>query len=67
MTLDPDPKWAKTLDPDPNSIYLDPQHWDHLHMNLPILGFGFVDMAIGPSPHFAALKLKQVLHLLPLG
>ena len=36
-------------------------------MNLPILGFGFVDMAIGSSPHFAALKLKQVLHLLPLG
>ena len=26
ITLDPDPKWAKILDPDPNSMYLDPQH-----------------------------------------
>ena len=25
--LDPHPNWAKFLDPDPNSIYLDPQHW----------------------------------------
>ena len=25
--LDPDPNWAKILDPDPNSMYLDPQHW----------------------------------------
>ena len=27
-TLDPDPNWAKILDPDPdpNSMYLDPQH-----------------------------------------
>ena len=24
MDLDPDPKWAKILDPDPNSMYLDP-------------------------------------------
>ena len=24
---DPDPNWAKILDPDPNSMYLDPQHW----------------------------------------
>ena len=24
--LDPDPNWAKILDPDPNSMYLDPQH-----------------------------------------
>ena len=23
----PDPNWAKILDPDPNSMYLDPQHW----------------------------------------
>ena len=23
---DPDPNWAKILDPDPNSMYLDPQH-----------------------------------------
>ena len=23
----PDPNWAKNLDPDLNSIYLDPQHW----------------------------------------
>ena len=23
----PDPNWAKILDPDPFSIYLDPQHW----------------------------------------
>ena len=29
ITLDPDPdsNWAKILDPDPNSMYLDPQHW----------------------------------------
>ena len=29
ITLDPDlnPNWAKSLDPDPNSMYLDPQHW----------------------------------------
>ena len=27
ITLDPDPNWAKVLDPDPNSMYLDPQHW----------------------------------------
>ena len=26
-TLDPDPNWAKILDPDPNSVYLDPQQW----------------------------------------
>ena len=26
ITLDPDPNWAKILDPDPNSMYLDPQH-----------------------------------------
>ena len=26
MALDPDPNWAKILDPEPNSIYLDPQH-----------------------------------------
>ena len=26
-TLDPDPNWAKSLDPDKNSMYLDPQHW----------------------------------------
>ena len=25
ITLDPDPNWAKILDPDPNSMYLDPQ------------------------------------------
>ena len=24
--LDPDPNWARILDPDPNSMYLDPQH-----------------------------------------
>ena len=27
MDPDPDPNWAKILDPDPNSMYLDPQHW----------------------------------------
>ena len=29
LTLDPDPNpnWAKILDPDPNSMYLDPQHF----------------------------------------
>ena len=26
ITLDPDPNWAKILDPDPKSMYLDPQH-----------------------------------------
>ena len=28
-TLDPGPdqNWANILDPDPNSMYLDPQHW----------------------------------------
>ena len=26
ITLDPDPNWAKILDPDPNSLYLDPRH-----------------------------------------
>ena len=25
--LDPDPNWATILDPNPNSIYLDPKHW----------------------------------------
>ena len=24
---DLDPNWAKILDPDPNSMFLDPQHW----------------------------------------
>ena len=24
ITLDPDPNWAQILDPDPNSMYLDP-------------------------------------------
>ena len=24
---DPDPNWAKILDPDRNSMYLDPKHW----------------------------------------
>ena len=27
LILDLDPNWAKILDPDPNSMYLDPQHW----------------------------------------
>ena len=29
LDLDLDPNWAKilVLDPDPNSMYLDPQHW----------------------------------------
>ena len=27
ITLDPDPNWAKILDPGPTSMYLDPQHW----------------------------------------
>ena len=26
-TMDPDPYWAKILDTDPISMYLDPQHW----------------------------------------
>ena len=26
ITLDPNPNWANILDPDPNSMYLDPQH-----------------------------------------
>ena len=26
ISPDPDPNWAKILDPDPNSMYLDPQH-----------------------------------------
>ena len=26
LNPDPDPNWAKLLDPDPNSMYLDPQH-----------------------------------------
>ena len=25
--ITPDPNWAKILDPDPNSMYLDPPHW----------------------------------------
>ena len=25
--MDPDPNWAKLQDLDPNSMYLDPQHW----------------------------------------
>ena len=25
LVLDPDPNWAKILDPEPNSMYLDPQ------------------------------------------
>ena len=27
MDPDSDPNWAKILDPDPISMYLDPQHW----------------------------------------
>ena len=27
LDLEPDLNWAKILDPDPNSMYLDPQHW----------------------------------------
>ena len=27
ITLDPEPNWAKILDPDPNSMCLDTQHW----------------------------------------
>ena len=26
ITLDRDPNWAKIQDPDPNSMYFDPQH-----------------------------------------
>ncbi len=33
--------------------------------DLPILWFSLVDMAICPSPNFAAFKLKQILHFLP--
>ena len=27
ISLDPEPNWAKILDPDPNSMYLVPQHY----------------------------------------
>ena len=27
QTMDPDPNWAKSLDEDPNPMYLGPQHW----------------------------------------
>ena len=27
ITLDPNPNWANILDQDPNSMYLDPEHW----------------------------------------
>ena len=32
--LDPDPNWAEILDRDPNSMYLDPQHWNKLSFPL---------------------------------
>ena len=37
ITLDPDsdPNWAKILDTDPNSIYLDPQHWYSMNGSYP--------------------------------
>ena len=31
LDLDPIPNMAKILDPDTNSKYLDPQHWDPQH------------------------------------
>ena len=36
ITLDPDPNWAKILDPDPDpiSMYSDPQHWTGLTRTL---------------------------------
>ena len=38
IALDPDPdqNWAKVLDPDPNSMYLDPQHclWDYITVHI---------------------------------
>ena len=27
ITLEPNPNWAKIQDPDPNSMYFDPQRW----------------------------------------
>ena len=44
--LDPDPNWAKILDSDPNSMYLDPQHChrqvqtglNQIHMAFVIVG-----------------------------
>ena len=32
--MNPDSNWAKILDPDQNSMYLDPQHWLHLNSNI---------------------------------
>ena len=34
VTLDPDPNKPKILDPDPNSMYLDPQQWQHWYIPL---------------------------------
>ena len=33
IALDPDPSWAEILDPDPNSMCLDPQHCRRVHIN----------------------------------
>ena len=37
ITLDPDPNWAKILYPDPNSMYLDPQHWIYMYGDLLVM------------------------------
>ena len=47
MDPDPDPNWAKILDPDPNSMYLDPQHCSYVlleRLRLHLLNTGTVTL-----------------------
>ena len=50
-----DPNWAKSLDPDPNSIYMDSQHWFYFQSVvdltcMDVLGLGSI-YSCGIAPH----------------
>ena len=60
--MDPDLNWVKILDPDPNSMYVDPQHWFFLSLSLPdgetleTLG---TEIAVGTDEQVVGVTLKN--------
>ena len=52
ITLDPDPNWAKILDPNPNSMYLDPQHWAYVMNSRVQIRAGYQRVKISQYIHY---------------
>ena len=51
ITLDPDPYWAKILEPDPSSMYLGPQHWS---------SFSIVDLKRRVRGYLCSIKMHSL-------